>query len=64
LEGSVIPLAKETKTKNVFLKFLIRFLLRMPNMVLNVSSLSEVDLLQFLSLNLYGFDPGLEAGSR
>jgi hypothetical protein len=35
-----------------------------PKMVLNVWSLSEVELLQFLTLNLYGFDPGLEAGSR
>jgi hypothetical protein len=33
-------------------------------MGLNVWSLSEVELLQFLTLNLGGFDPGLEAGSR
>ena len=33
-------------------------------MVLNVWSLSEVELLQFLTLNLCGFDPGSKAGSR
>ena len=33
-------------------------------MGLNVSSLSEVELLKFLTLNLCGFDLGLEAGSR
>ena len=36
----------------------------MPKMVLNVCSLPEVELLQLLTLNLCGFDPGLEAGSR
>ena len=33
-------------------------------MGLNVWSLSEVELLQFLTLNLCGFDPGLKAGSN
>jgi len=36
----------------------------MPKMGLNVCSLSEVELLQFLTLNPCGFDPGLEEGSR
>jgi hypothetical protein len=35
----------------------------MPEMFLNVESLSEVELLPFSTSNLYGFDPGLEAGS-
>jgi hypothetical protein len=43
---------------------LARNLQEMPKMGLNVLSLSEVELLQFLTLNLCGFDPGLEAGSR
>ena len=33
-------------------------------MALNIGSLSKVELLQFLTLNLCGFNPGLEAGSR
>ena len=33
-------------------------------MGLNDCSLSEVELLHVLTLNLCGFDPGLEAGSR
>ena len=41
-----------------------RTLQEMPKMGLNVWSLSEVELLQVLTLNLCGFDPGLEAGSR
>ena len=41
-----------------------RNLQEMPKMGLNVWSLSEVELLQVLTLNLCGFDPGLEAGSR
>ena len=36
----------------------------MPKMVVNVWSLSGVELLPFFTLNLCGFDPGLEAGSR
>ena len=36
----------------------------MPKMVLNAWSLIEVELLPFLAPNLYGFDPGLEAGSE
>ena len=42
---------------------MVSSLQEMPKMVLNVCSLSEVELLQFLTLNLCGFDPGLEAGS-
>jgi hypothetical protein len=45
-----LPVALETK-----LSLKIEFVAR---------SLSEVELLQFLTLNLCGFDPGLEAGSR
>ena len=41
-----------------------RNLQEMSKMVLNVCSLSEVELLKFLTLNLCGFDPGLEVGSR
>ena len=41
-----------------------RTLQEMPKMGLNVWSLSEVELLQVLTLNLCGCDPGLEAGSR
>ena len=41
-----------------------RTLQEMPKMGLNVWSLSEVELLQVLTLRLCGFDPGLEAGSR
>ena len=33
-------------------------------MVLNIWSLSGVELLQFVAHNLCGFDPGLETGSR
>ena len=36
----------------------------MPKMGLNVLSLSEVELLHVLTLNLCGVDPGLEAGSK
>ena len=36
----------------------------MPKMGLNFWSLSEVEVLQVLTLNLCGFDPGLEGGSR
>ena len=43
---------------------MVSILQETPKMVLNVCSLSEVELLQFLTLNLFGFDPGLEAGSR
>ena len=43
---------------------MVSSLQEMPKMVLNVCSLSEVELLQFLTLNLCGFDPELEAGSR
>ena len=62
----VTHVAFENKTKSVF-SFLIMVisLQEMPKMVLNVFSLSEVECLQFLTLNLcFGFDPGLEAGSR
>ena len=34
----------------------------MPEIALNVWSLSEVELLQFVAPNFCGFDPGLEAG--
>ena len=42
----------------------IRYLQEMPKMVLNVWSLSEVELLQFVAHKLCGFDLGLEAGLR
>ena len=41
-----------------------RTLQEMPKKGLTVWSLSEVELLQVLALNLCGLDPGLEAGSR
>ena len=40
-----------------------RNLQEMPKMVLNVWSLSEVEVLQFLTLSLCGFGPGLKVGS-
>ena len=40
------------------------YLQEMPKMVLNIWSLSGVELLQFVAHNLCGFDLGLEAGSR
>ena len=43
---------------------MVSSLQEMPKMVLTDWSLSEVELLQLLTLNLCGFDPGLEAGSR
>ena len=43
---------------------MVSSLQKMIKMVLNVFSLPEVELLQFLTLNFGGFDPGLEAGSR
>ena len=43
---------------------MVSSLQEMPKIVLIVWSLSGVELLQFLTLNLYGFDPGLEAESR
>ena len=43
---------------------MVRNLQETPNIVLNVWSLSEVELLQFVAPNICGFDPGLEAGSR
>jgi hypothetical protein len=43
---------------------MISGLQELPKMVLNVFSLSKVELLPFLTLNLCGFDPGFEAGSR
>ena len=50
------------QNKKCFL-IVVSILQEMPKMVLNGCSLSEVELLQFLTLNLCGFDPGLEAGS-
>ena len=44
--------------------FLVRNLQQMQTMVLNVWSLSEVELLQFVAPDLCGFDPGMDAGSR
>ena len=35
----------------------------MPKMIMNVWSLSEVELLQFVAPNLCDFDPGFDAGS-
>ena len=43
---------------------IVSILQEMPKMVLTVCSLSEVELLTFLTLNLCGFDPGLKAWSR
>ena len=43
---------------------MVSSLQEMPKIGLNVLNLFEVELLQFLTLNLCGFDPGLEAGSR
>ena len=61
----VAAVAFENKTKSFnSLWSLVSSLQEMPKMVLNVLSLSEAELLQFLTLNLSGFDPGLEAGSR
>ena len=61
----VAAVAFEKQSKKSFLiMVLVSSLQEMPKMVLNVCSLSEVELLQFLTLNLCGFDPGLEAGSR
>ena len=57
------PARFEAVNKECFL-IMISSLQEMPKMVLNVCSLSEVELLQFLTLNLCGFDLGLEARSR
>jgi hypothetical protein len=43
---------------------MVRRLKEMPKMILYVSSLLDVQLLPFLTPNLCGFDPELEAGSR
>ena len=60
--------AEVNKTKNVSHVNIVfgknQILHEMPKMLLNVWSLSEEELLPFLTLNLYGFDPVLEAGSR
>ena len=36
----------------------------MPKIVLNIWSLSEVELLKFVAPNIWGFDSGLEVGQR
>ena len=59
----VAAVAFENQDKKCFL-IMVSSLQEMPKMVLNICSLSEVELLPFLTLNLCGFDLGLEAGSR
>ena len=51
------------QNKKCFL-IMVSSLQEMPKMILIVWSLSGVELLQFSTLNLCGFDPGLEARSR
>ena len=43
---------------------MVRNVQEMPKMVLNVGSLSEEELLQFLTLNICGFDQGLKVGLK
>ena len=68
LKGYVISLAwdsKQNKKGVISCKMLlVRNLQQMTKMVMNVWSLSEVELLQSVAPNLYGVAPGLEAGSR
>ena len=59
----VAAVAFENKMKSVF-SLWSAFYKKCQKMVLNVCSLFEVEFLEFLTLNLCGFDPGLEAGSR